>query len=278
MVNVNYHAARMRGKFNRSLYQSLLPWMVKHPVHRSVTIPVAVYSMSCERDLPEQAASIYSFLRHTGLPDSFTVISDGSYSQASMQLLRQISSCVDVVNFQDVVKEDLPKRVQSYADNSPMGKKLAIELSLPVKQATIYVDSDVLFFPGARELIGLCQSRDERCWYLPDLPGALDKRLLCGDAEKRDPVNGGFMLLKKPLNWQFALDRLRQLPEPPGYFTEQTLLHLTMHYNQASPLDSEKFVLQIGDQFQYADMYINDDTALRHYVSTVRHKFWFNIT
>ena len=95
---------------------------------------------SCERDLPEQAASLYSFLRHVGQPDRFIVVSDGSYSAESIRLLRRISPCVDVVGVADIIVVSLPEVVKAYAAGSPMGKKLALEISLPVEQATAYVD------------------------------------------------------------------------------------------------------------------------------------------
>ena len=52
------------------------------------------------------------------------------------------------------------------------------------------------------------------------------------------------------------------------------MTHLTMHANGARALDSQKFVLQLDDQFVYRDRYASREIVLRHYVNPVRHKFW----
>jgi len=51
---------------------------------------------------------------------------------------------------------------------------------------------------------------------------------------------------------------------------------LTMHYNQAKPLCSKRYVLSVEDQFIYPDKYAGKEIAIRHYVNDVRHKFWFH--
>ena len=96
MVNIGYHTARIQGQTIRSTYQVALPLIVNIPIDQNRAIPVAVYAFSCQRDLPEQVASIRSFIRYVGVPDSFTVVSDGSYSPESCHLLSRINSCVAV--------------------------------------------------------------------------------------------------------------------------------------------------------------------------------------
>ena len=67
MVNVGYHTARIQGKMMRSLYQAVLPQIVKLPISQTQKIPISVYALSCERDLPEQVASLRSFIRYAGI-------------------------------------------------------------------------------------------------------------------------------------------------------------------------------------------------------------------
>ncbi|MFB2877853.1 hypothetical protein [Floridanema aerugineum] len=276
MVNIGYRAARIQGSWIRSLYKFAIPWIVKRPISQVRKVEVNVFSLSCDRDLPEQVASIRSFIRYVGIPEKFTVVSDGSYSERSCQLLRQIHPCVNIVTLDSIVKDDLPKSIIDYAQNSPMGKKLIVEFSMPIDKATIYVDSDVLFFPDAEEIANLCESIEKKPRYLPDCAEAFDDRIFRHTWEKSNPVNGGFIWLQKPLNWEIAVERLLQLENTPNYFTEQTMLHLTMHRNNAIPLCPNKFILRLDDQFIYADKYTNNKIALRHYVNPVRHKFWLS--
>lgn len=277
MVNISYRVARAQGYVLRSAYRAALPWIVKYSISQSKKVSVRVYSFSGNRDLPEQVASIVSFIRYVGIPERFTVVSDGSHSPADCQLLRQINSCIDVVSLDSLVRQDLPQCVYAYASHHPLGKKLSVLMSIPINQVTVYADSDILFFPGAEKLIDFFKSDESLPQYLPDCSLALDQRLIYSDRENLNPVNSGFMILKKPLDWEIPLERFSQLKEVANYFTEQTIVHLTMHFNQALPLRSDRFIVRLDDQFIYRDRYAHKKNTLRHYVSPVRHKFWFRI-
>lgn len=272
-MNIAYRAARAQGAVTRSVYSRMIRRIVGRPVEQARKIPVAVYSFSGERYLPEQVACVRSFIRYVGVPVQFTIVSDGSYTETSRELLRQTSECVTVVDW-NAFATDLPAYVRAFADRQAMGKKLAALLSMPVNQATIYTDADILFFPAAGELVRLAESNGSRFWYLPDCQPSLDDSILQDEGERERPVNAGFMLLKKRLDWDAPLRRLAEYPGAPSWATEQTLVHLAMHQNDASPLRPDKFVLSISDQFVYKDHYAHQDIALRHYVNNVRHKFW----
>ncbi|QFS47815.1 hypothetical protein [Nostoc sphaeroides] len=277
MVNLGYHTAKIQGRFNRSLYKAALSQIVSIPIKQTRQVPISVYALSCERDLPEQVASIRSFIRHVGIPDTFTVVSDGSYTESSCNLLRRVHPCVKVILLQNFLRTDLPQCVLDYAQLHPMGRKLSALMSIPVNGATIYTDSDILFFPGGIDLIDLSKSDDKYSLYLPDCSMSLDDRIIYDDSEKLNPVNGGFILFRHEFDWSFAIERLANLQETPTYFTEQTIVHLTMHHNHGEPLCTNKYVLNVEDQFIYPDKSASKNIALRHYVSDVRHKFWFNV-
>ena len=181
---------------------------------------------------------------------------------------------IAVSDFAQWVPKDLPANVYPYLTTHPTGKQLALIISLPVEAPTLYVDSDVLFFSAAKDLIQLAKNRGAPAFYLADCRLSADERLFRGDAEKARPVNTGVLFLFKKLDWTLALRRFLELPELPTFFTNQPMTHLTMHENGASPLDQRKYVLQLDDQFVYSDRYASRDLALRHYVNPVRHKFW----
>ncbi|NEU79160.1 hypothetical protein [Nostoc sp. UIC 10630] len=277
MVNIGYHTAKIQGKFNRSLYKAAISQIVNIPIKQTRQVPVSIYALSCERDLPEQVASIRSFIRHVGIPETFTVVSDGSYTDSSCNLLRRIHPCVQVILLQNFLRTDLPQCVLDYAQLHPMGRKLSALMSIPVNGTTIYTDSDILFFPGGIDLIDLSKSDEKYSLYLPDCSMSLDERIIYDESEKSNPVNGGFILFRHEFDWSFAIERLANLSEVPSYFTEQTIVHLTMHHNHGKPLCSNKYVLNVEDQFIYPDKSASKNIALRHYVSDVRHKLWFNV-
>ena len=277
MVNIGYHTARIQGKFIRSVYKSSISSLVSLPIKQDRQVPIKVYALSCERDLPEQVASLRSFLRYVGIPTAFTIMSDGSYTQESIQLLQRIHPCVDVQPLTKFQRDDLPPSVYEYASQQAMGKKLAALMSIPIDGATLYTDSDILFFQGASHLADLATAKDEYTYYLPDCKNSLDLRLIYEDIEQQEPINAGFILFKKALDWDETVQRLTKLQEPPNYFSEQTIVNLTIKRNHGVAFPKDKYIMSVEDQFIYPDRFVNKHIVMRHYVSDVRYKLWMNV-
>ncbi|WP_434686278.1 hypothetical protein [Pseudanabaena minima] len=277
MVNIGYHSAKLQGNFFRSIYKSSLSSLVSFPIAQERQVPIKVYALSCERDLPEQVASLRSFLRYVGIPKAFTIMSDGSYTEKSIQLLKRVHPCVDVQLLTKFQRDDLPQSVYEYASQQAMGKKLAALMSIPIDDATLYTDSDILFFQGASDLADLAVSGDMHTYYLPDCKNSLDKRLIYEDIEQQEPINAGFILFKKPLDWDESVQRLAKLQERPNYFSEQTIVNLTIKRNHGNPLARDKYIMNVDDQFIYPDKFASKQIAMRHYVSDIRHKFWQSV-
>lgn len=276
-MNVGYHSALRGARAIRAWYRASLPTIARRPIDQRIPLPIEAYAFSCERDLPEQVMSIRSFIKYAGIPNRFVVVSDGSLTPNSCGVLKSIHPSVEVISYQDVMKTSLPACVVGYAETKPLGKKLAVEMSLPVNGTTLLTDADVLFFQGTSILRKCLSCPEARAWYLPDTIPSLDERLLRCNSEYERPVNAGFMMLKQPLEWNTAVERLAELDDAPHYFTEQTMVHIAMHRTHARPLDAAKFVLKIDDQFSFYDKYAGKGIALRHYVSTIRHKFWLQV-
>jgi hypothetical protein len=276
LPNIGYHAAIWEGHCRRKIYRYLLPAIVRRPVKVSRQIPFAVFAYSGEASLPEQVLSIRSFLRHAGRPTNFTVVSDGSYTSESIELLKSIDSIVQVHPVTDYLPDCLPPKVDQFIKNHPLGRQLGLIMSLPLDgEPALYIDSDVLFFQGASHLPETLTTRGASALYLPDCrEESADFRLLRDSSEKRNPVNTGLLFLCQKLDWSLAIQRYLELKGEPTFFTNQTMTHLTMHANHARPLDARIFVLQLDDQCVYADRYANKNLVLRHYVNPVRHKLW----
>jgi hypothetical protein len=272
MVNIPYRISVLLGKRNRRRFAGGVSSI--EPVTSPRQIPVTVYSFSGERDWPEQAASIRSFLRFVGLPVKYVVVSDGSLTIETRRVLEGLNSRVTVSSLSDICRADLPKRVYEYGAAHFLGKKLALLLSLPVSTATIYCDSDVLFFPGAHALARLVDSPLASPLYLLDSWPSLDSRLVICESEKELPVNGGFLIMDRPLEWTNALGRLAAMEGECAFFTEQTLVHLAMKASGGRPLPADQYILRAEDQFSFFDRYARPGIVLRHYISSIRTKFW----
>lgn len=273
--NFGYHFARWQGGLRRRIYRALLPAIVRRAVSTARDIPLDVYSYSDQAMLPEQVRSIRSFLRHAGRPKSFTVISDGTHTARSIALLKKIDPVVSVRPTGEHLPPGLPEKFCHYVTTYRMGKQLGLIMSLPRHGPAFYVDSDVLFFPGAARLAEDAQAGDAPAFYLPDCQDcSADPRILRQPNEALEPVNSGLLMLFRPLDWSLGIERFLELDGEPNFFTNQTIVHLVMHANGARPLDPKRYVLQLDDQFIFPDRHADPRLVLRHYVNPVRHKFW----
>jgi hypothetical protein len=279
MPNFGYHLARLKGNTLRRLYRALLPAIVrKRPSAQPRTLSgLEVFAYSGETALPEQVASIRSFLQQVGRPKSFTVVSDGSHLARSIRLLERIDPIVSVrLSIQQPLR-GLPEKFLRYLATHPTGRQLALIMSLPTNGPALYVDSDVLFFASAPDLAIRAAAHDAPAYYLADCQFSGDARLLRDPSERKEPVNTGVLLLFEKLDWSLSIQRFLELEGEPNFFTNQTMTHLTMHENGGRPFDPTKYVLQLDDQFVYPDQYAGASLALRHYVNPVRHKFWISV-
>lgn len=275
MVNWGYRAARLRGQLTRWSYEQRLKTIARRALPPASPLQATIYSLSCQRDLPEQVACVRSFLSFVGVPQQFVIISDGSYTAAAIAQLERIHPCVKVVQLLAFANPALPPAVFDYMRSNAMGKKLLAILSIPIADTTVYTDSDIFFFPGARRLATRLEASDQQSYYLPDNDPAFDRRILKA-GEEAEPINGGFIVFKTQPDWQTAMERFLKLAEPPNYFTEQTMMHLTLHRLGAKPLERDRYIMGRDDEFLWRDRYADRDIVLRHYVTPVRHKFWGN--
>jgi hypothetical protein len=277
MPNFGYHLARLKGNLRRQLYRALLSAIVCRRVNSPRPIALDVFAYSGESTLPEQVASIRSFLRYVGRPKRFTIVSDGSHSARSVRLLENLDPIVSVRLSLQPPPSELSQKLRRYLTSHPTGRQLALIMSLPVDGPALYIDSDVLFFDAGVDLVSRASATRISAYYLADCQFSGDPRLLQSPDEQKDPVNTGVLLLFEKLNWSLSINRFLELEGEPNFFTNQTMAHLTMHQNRAQPLDPSKYVLQLDDQFVYEDRYAGATLALRHYVNPVRHKFWTSL-
>src|SRR5438105_4078357 len=110
-MNFGYHFALWQGNAIRQSYRALLPWIVRQRIDPPRKIDIDVFAYSNEAMLPEQIASIRSFLRYAGRPKTFTVVSDGSHSARSIQLLEDVDLAVKVRQ-SEPVPATLPEKLR----------------------------------------------------------------------------------------------------------------------------------------------------------------------
>jgi hypothetical protein len=275
LPNFGYHLARWKGRQLRKLYHSLLPKIAQRRVNAPRALDLSVFSYSNEQMLPEQVRSIRSFLRHVGRPKSFKIMSDGSHTDKSIRLLKDVDPSVAVRLAGERLPPDLPDKFRHYVTGYPTGKQLGVLMTLPANGPSLYADADVLFFDRADDFLSYLTRTDAPAFYLADCQTcSADPRVFRSAGEEMNPVNCGFLLFLKPLDWSLAIERFLEMEGEPNFFTNQTLAHLALHANGAGSFDPAKYIVQLDDQFVYQDRHAGPTVALRHYVNPVRHKFW----
>jgi hypothetical protein len=167
--------------------------------------------------------------------------------------------------------------VQEFADAKAYGRKLIALMAMrPTARPAGYADSDVLFHAGGVGLAERISTMGDEALFLHDNIEALDVRLVPPD-ERRPPLNSGFLLTGRRIEWGAACDRLATIGEAdaPGYgWTEQSVVHLAYRDSGAVPLPRDAAVVATDDEFSWSDRHIGRNTWLRHYVTGTRFKMW----
>jgi len=90
MWHFGYHLARVRGGVAREAYRMLLSTIVRRQIDPPRALDIDVFAYSNEAMLPEQIASVRSFLKYAGRPNNFTIVSDGTHRPDFVWLFRRL--------------------------------------------------------------------------------------------------------------------------------------------------------------------------------------------
>lgn len=276
-ARIPYHLALRWGWLRRRLYRRRLARVAARPLPASPELPAAYHAFSGTGDLAEQVASLRSFLRHAGTPSAIVVVGDGTHRPEHRAILQSIHPRVQVVPWTEFIRPGLPRPVLEYAAVHPLGKKLAVLMSLPTAGPLVFSDSDILYFPAAADLRQRLRGESRAPEFLVDSYPSVDPRLVRGEAEKHPPVNSGFALLHRPLDWSVAGERLAAAAGPARHFTEQTAFHLAMRASGGVPLPRTAYVFESDDQWSCFDRHLGPGVALRHYFTSLRYKMWLGV-
>ena len=276
MPSFGVHITRRQGLYTRAVYQAFLKSFARPLPVPAVDVDLVCFSSS--RDLPEQVLSIRSFYRRVGFPKSIRIYSDGSHSPAERELLAALHPQLAVADYTTLLGTHLPHSVHEYARTQAMGKKLVVMASLQVHRRTVYADSDILFFSGAAEIGDPNNHPSKTPRYLLDCWPSLDERLIKYPTETKQPVNAGLFILEKPLDWTEAWSRWSTMTGEPAFFTEQTMVNITMKLAGGEPLPPDRYVMRNEDQFLLLDHFTPPGVAARHYISSLRYKMWARLT
>jgi hypothetical protein len=208
-------------------------------------------------------------------------VSDGTVPARDLELLRSLHDCVEVRVLDELLAErdDVPPAVADWAADAFHGGKLALLTGLgrSAPPTEVFLDSDVLFLPGAAGFVEWVADADRLPAFLADYRPAFDGRLLIDEDLAAPWLNGGLLVVDEPLDWSEADARLAavDLDEAGHAGTEQTCTHLAARAAGAAALPGDVAVLTVEDAGSRRDVALDrPDAWLRHYVSGQRTKLW----
>lgn len=276
-----------KGKFTKRLTHAASELLLE--INQKGPIALEVASFSSCNDFPEQLLSILSFVKNVGTPAKWTLYSDGSHTKAQIEVLDNNFSFLcfenglnwnEIQSLKGLCKEELEAYEDyfiDYAKKFPLGKKLFYYLNHEIVGATLFIDSDILFYQQAKAIeLLLTEEPRAKGWFMPDPDwGCLDSRYKASHSEQVYQVNSGFILANEPFeNLTDSLEFFKTYNFSYEYFSEQTIYHHLLKDNAYMPLPSKKFILDSGDQFDFSYLYSPNEMAVRHYTGPVRHKMW----
>jgi hypothetical protein len=277
MASIAFHIMIRLARWRRSRFAANLTKFATPVDGAAREVPATLLAFCGRRDLPEQVASWRSFQLWVGRPRRAVLVSDGTLEEADFKLLRALEPRIEINSIEQFGGPTATESMRRYAAAQPMGRKLFVMRAMDSLAPVIYADSDILYFPAAAELL------EPRFWdaanpsYLLDPYPSLDLRLVSGEGERLNPVNGGFVVVRRALEWTEPMRRLEALSGDPAFFSEQTLLHLAIRFSGGRPLDPAQYVLRNEDQWSATDWFAGPQVALRHYISSLRHKMWLRV-
>jgi len=244
---------------------------------------VHVFSLCHGGATSEQKLSILSFLRHVGSPVTWGVVSDGSITESQAESLCSIHPSIEVLDWRTFLCEENRVCFERLSKFTIFAKKFALMSNLPDAGAVVYVDTDILFFEGAQHFRELLSNLGDKSYYQKDLPGCLDPSFLTESELKAPPLNAGFVVQGKRVDWSVPIARLNSIlsqlkpMQTVGDLgiLEQSASHLAHYLAGSIPLD-DKYALQISDRFDLEDRFSGPNFVMRHYVRPVRYKMWLH--
>ena len=268
--------SKLIGMYHFHTFKKSLPSLVKRLIQKKniVTTPFHVVSFSGSKTFEEQAYSVLSFYCNVGVPASWTVYTDGTYTSQQISLIKDIP-------FLRVLpwNERLQKRVESlihFGKINIWGNRIHAYMNHPIEGTTIFSDSDILFFNRFKFYE---QELTKGNWFIPDTGPNFDSYYFEICNQPQQPfINAGLLVINKTLNWDKALNYIFNRSNAPStweHFTEQAAMHtMLIDEDELRCFNSEDFILSCTDSFKPAFDYNPRKIALRHFVSPVRHKMW----
>ena len=229
--------------------------------------------------LPDALWAAWSWFRFLQ-PESFELhlAVDGTLPQEDLHKARSLFPGISVYDVNPVLAEVSQTRpaLRRFFQHNRMAKQVGLSLALSAQGPLLYSDHDVCAFNQPHELLSAVHS-GLPVYFVDIAKNAHDHALLKTLQNKNigtlDRFNTGFLYIPHhALSVDLAEEVLADWkPDPPCYFTSQTVMSTLMHAAHAEALPADRYVICDQRQF-YTEPDVDYRTiAARHFTGTVRH-------
>lgn len=237
-------------------------------------VDLDIISFSGADSFEDQLLSIYSLVYYAGIPKSWTIYSDKTYTPEQTVFFKRCLPFLSVVDWDVFDDYKNHSALSDYLRFCHLAKKINILLGHKYNGQTMYVDSDVIFYKHILNYLNstvLCKG----LWYISDTLENV-KNQLNEKPETIYPLNSGLLILNGEFEKRDVLEYFENLKGDFHYFSEQSSFEFAFRNQNANLLDPRDFIVDTSDQFDFSAKYFPGKIAMRHYVSPVRHKMWQN--
>lgn len=263
--------AYKKSRFNRTIYKNPCNNLFSKYV-QSDNVEIELVTFVNSASFSDLVLTILSFMNEVGKPRKWTLYTDDMFTQQQKILLDKLPFIFLQpwdVSLHDENKSKYSKKWQL--------RKFSAYAFHSINGTTLFIDSDVLFYPLFRKYMTVFK---EGNWYLPEPPEAnnIDLELTESFEFKKEMylVNAGFFIINESPDWIKGFEYLDYCCErnKEHYFLDQTALNLIYYIDKnANILDPRVFHASANDHFQITAL-ATDQFAIRHYVGLIRHKMW----
>jgi hypothetical protein len=279
--SIGFRAVKYLNDWRRDRFRRVSPERYIREYSTHALPGVHVYTLCGAASLQDEVLSMLSFLRHTGIPESWMIASDGSLTPEMEKTLLDLHPVVRIVPWRNFITEENREGVEYFAAKNPMGKKMAVVTALPTEHISVYIDSDILFFPGAFHLRDLLLNGPRDNYYVEEWARWFPAGFLSPEEEALPPLNAGFLIQGRPVDWTESFARLgrvmKEHPEPEetlgqvSLLIEQTVVQIAYHRCGAKILDPKQYIINNADAWKLRDEFAHPD---RDYLSYLRPKLY----
>lgn len=233
-----------------------------------------IISYSGSAAFEDQLLSLYSFVYYGGIPKSWVIYSDGSYTEEQIKIFKREFDFVEVLNWYHEGKFLDNKLILEWSKKFNFHKKLIAIIAHPLKRQTFYLDSDIIFYKNIKHYLEHT-ALQKGLWYVPDTFGDMSK-FFNGTTDYMYALNSGLLIFNKDFETEDLFIFLESLKGNYIYFTDQLAIEYAFRRQRADILDPRQFIIDSSDQFDFSTKYHPSEIAMRHYTTPVRHKMWQN--